>query len=125
MTKRCIRWPQLCLLLADSRPCSAGIFNVANPSCLCEKTLRYVVALLLYLTDVDAMFDSPVNFFPVDYHAFAHQTRTSSASSLKLVQRSVLSRGNLNGCVKKVQIIKELRSVKYFWTGNVFNALSP
>ena len=71
------------------------------------------------------MFDSPVNFFPVEYHALAHQTHTSSALSLKLVQRSVLSRGNLNGCVKKVQIIKELRSVKYFWTGNVFNALSP
>ena len=54
------------------------------------------------------MFDSPVNCFPVEYYAFAHQTRTSSASSLKLVQRSVLSRGNLNGCVKMVQIIREL-----------------
>ena len=54
------------------------------------------------------MFDSPVNFFPVEYHAFAYQTHTSSALSLKLVQRSVLSRGNLNGCVKTVQIIREL-----------------
>ena len=87
--------------------------------------MRCVVALLSYLTDVPAMFNIPLNFFPIEYHAFAHQTHTRGASSLKLVQRSVLSRGNLNCCVKKVQIIKELRSVKYFWTGNVFNALSP
>ena len=80
---------------------------------------------IILLTDVPAIFDIPLNFFTVEYHAFAHQTHTSSALSLKLVQRSVLSRGNLSGCVKKVQIIKELRSVKYFWTGNVFNALSP
>ena len=87
--------------------------------------MRCVVALLSYLTDVPPMFNIPLNFFPIEYHAFAHQTHTRGASSLKLVQRSVLSRGNLNCCVKKVQIIKELRSVKYFWTGNVFNALSP